>query len=128
MDAPFEPQSLILPDTLTVSQFVDRHRPGPSYIQKLAYAIIDISLNDLKLLKLRSRNPGRPPTLNGGLGNEALITRRNKNYTTALAWLKDTRSDSLFSFDSCCDLLGLDPGLLRRRLLELLNSREGVSR
>ena len=127
MDAPFEPQSLILPDVLTPSQHVDRHRPSvPSSIQRLAFAILDQSLSDLKLRRLSGRKPGRLPILNGGLGNEALVTRRNKNYKTALRWLRDTRSaDVLFSFESCCDLLGLDPGLLRNRLLQLIDTREG---
>jgi len=127
LEKPYDVADLVQPDLFLPSQFVDRHRPGPSYIQKLAYAIIDISLNDLKLLKLRSRNPGRPPTLNGGLGNPGLIARKSKNYTSASAWLKDTKDDSLFSFDSCCELLSIDAGLLRSKLLQLIDAREGVS-
>ena len=122
---PFEVQSLILPDVLTVSQFRDRHQPSvPSSIQRLAFAILNQSLSDLKLRRLSGRKPGRPSVLNGGQGNEALITRKSKNYTSALAWLKDTRSVDLFGFNSVCELLGLEPGLLRRRLLQLLAKKE----
>ena len=120
-DSPFEPQSLILPDVLTVSQFVDRHRPGASYLQRLAYAILDLTLTDLKLRK-KSNRPGKPAVLNGGLGNGQLIVRKSRNYTDALRWLKDEKSDGLFSFRGCCEVLGLEPNLLRNRVLELLRS------
>jgi len=114
--APFEPQSLILPDTLTVSQFVDRHRPSvPSSVQRLAFAILDLSVHDLGIYYRVKRRGRAPSQLNTGL-----IARKSRNHKDALAWLRDVRSEDLFSFNSCCELLSIDPGLLRRRLLELL--------
>ena len=119
MDAPFAAESLILPDVLTVSQFIDRHRPAASYIQRLALGILSLSLADLKLHRPR---PGKRAILNGGLGNEALVARRSRNYKDALAWVRDARSNELFSFNGVCGILGLEPNLLRNRLLELLEA------
>ena len=122
-DAPFEPQSLLLPDTLTVSQWLDRHRPRDRSPHKvLANAILDITLTDLKIRKpTRGSGGGRPPVLNNGLGNEALVARKSRNYKDALAWLKDARANSLFSFRGCCEVLGINADRFRSGILELLH-------
>ena len=122
-EPPFEVQSLILPDVLTVSQFVDRHRPHRSPLQRVSYALLDLSLTDLKLRGNR-RRPGQPAVLNGGRGNEVLIARKSRNYADARAWLLDTQADSLFSFRGVCEVLGIEPDSFRARVLELLRQRE----
>ena len=122
-DAPFDVQSLILPDVLTVSQFVDRNKPRDrSAHRTLAAAILDLTIHDLNLYRYVKRRPGRPSSGT----NEGLIARKTQNYKDALAWLKDSRSDGLFSFNSCCELLSIDADLLRGRLLELLDGKEAA--
>jgi len=116
--APFDVRELILPDVLTPSQHVDRHRPGRTPLQRLAYALIDLTLHDLHLFALVKHKPGLSPSRI----NRVLTEKRGRYFADALAWLKDDdAADQLFSFNGCCELLGIEPDAFRRRLLEILD-------
>lgn len=43
------------------------------------------------------------------------------NYQNAIEWVEDTSTDSLYSFNNICDLLGFDPAYLRETLLRREN-------
>jgi hypothetical protein len=42
----------------------------------------------------------------------------------ALAWLLSDEHADVFAFESICEALGLDPGRLRRRILEAVDNEE----
>lgn len=121
MDAPFDVQSLVLPDTFLPSQFQDRHRPHRSSLQRLAYAILDLTLHDMGTYRLVRRRPGNLRTGQGT--NETVLVRRSRYRNDARAWLTDTAADSLFSFRSVCELLAIDADRLRSAILNA--EREG---
>lgn len=119
MDAPFVAESLVLPLTETVSQYVDRHRPRRNPLQRLAYAIIDLTLHDLGLAWLMKKKPGRPVRT----VNEGLIARKSRNFKDACAWVTDIKADSLFSFRSVCEILAIEPDRFRAGIIALLDER-----
>jgi hypothetical protein len=124
VDAPFDVQSLVQPDIFLPSQFVDRHRPHRSSLQRLCYALLDLTLHDLKLRF--NRRPGKPAVLNGGLGNEQLVARKSHNFKDALRWVRDTGADDLFSFRSVCEILAIEPDRFRSAILELLRDQSST--
>jgi hypothetical protein len=42
----------------------------------------------------------------------------SSQYHNALEWVEDEGTDWLFSFNNICDLLGFDPGYLRKMLIK----------
>jgi hypothetical protein len=42
----------------------------------------------------------------------------NSQYHNALEWVEDEGTEWLFSFNNICDLLGFDPGYLRKMLIK----------
>jgi hypothetical protein len=83
----------------------------------------------------KSRNPSQPErALMFAVLSEAVETFQKFAFTRSVQgqalfddakrWIWDGNSDYLFSFKSICDLMGLDPALLRRGLIEWTARRQ----
>jgi hypothetical protein len=54
---------------------------------------------------------------------EAMTLCKRSEFREAQNWLFKDRNDGPFSFDTVCYLLGTDPGVLRRRLIQFQYAR-----
>ena len=87
-------------DILVAEDFDRIYRSGPiSPERDLMVAILDEALNDYQRCFRAREKKGR------------------KRFADARAWILKTDSQWIFSFINCCEVLGIDPGYLRRGLL-----------
>jgi hypothetical protein len=60
---------------------------------------------------------------------EAVTLRRRREFREAHNWLFKDRNDGVFSFDTVCHVIDVDPDLLRQRLMQFHYARVvGVGR
>lgn len=92
--------SVFEPDILTPSQYFDRVRRRLEHDgeRMLMLAVLEDAVNAYQ------KNVG------------AQDARRQEAFSEAEAWLEDHDRSWLFSFESICDVLGLEPDYLRRGL------------
>lgn len=110
----------ITSDWLHPTQFADLHRARPDHLRgpkALMLAVLDEALRDAMLI--RSAHGGRRRRLRDGRVFEFKLhpsPRRLELQRDALSWIFDGRSRELFSFESVCVHLEIDPENLRNRV------------
>jgi hypothetical protein len=87
-------------DILVAEDFIRIYRSRPiSHEHELMVAVLEEALNDYQRCFSARDKKGR------------------QHFADAETWIVDTDSEWIFSFVNCCEVLGIEPGYLRQRLL-----------
>ncbi len=111
--------SLFAPDCLTPSQWRDLHRGEDGPIKKLMLAVLERAVFDII--------EPRPQTRRRKQKFEAQrISVAHERRSSAIDWISDTDADGVFSFQTVCAVLDIDPERLRSRLRERLAEKQAA--